>query len=91
MKLNFIDDKVVYANGRGRKNDHNFSEFIEELYKFPNRWAEFPEKINFATMGYRLTAQFKDIEVRCANGNNLKTTDPEKLKWTVYIRYTPKS
>jgi hypothetical protein len=88
MKIKFVEDTVV-SQGRGRKAKHDFAGFIEELYKFPNQWAEFPEKVSFASLGYRVAEQFKDIEVVCQGGNALAKNNPDKKLWTVYIRYVP--
>jgi hypothetical protein len=88
MKIKFVEDTVV-AQGRGRKAQHDFAAFIEELYKFPNQWAEFPEKVSFASSAYRISEQFKDIEVVCQGGNALAKDNPNKKLWTVYLRYVP--
>jgi hypothetical protein len=88
MKLKFVEDTVV-AQGRGRKAGHDFAAFIEELYKFPNQWAEFPEKVSFASSAYRISEQFTDIEVVCQGGNALAKSNPAKKNWTVYLRYVP--
>ena len=88
MKLKFVEDAIV-LKGRGRPAKHDFATFVEELYKFPNQWAEFPEKVNFASAGYRVGEQFKDIEVVCQGGNALAKNHPNKKLWTVYLKYVP--
>lgn len=89
MKLKFVDDSVVRQQTRGRKPAYDWQAFMEELYKYPNKWAEFPEKIAHSQTAYRLPQIFKDIEVRISGGNNLTMSDPAKQNWTVYIRYVP--
>lgn len=88
MKLKFVNATEI--GGRGRKSIYAFDEFIEELYKFPNQWAEFPEQIGFASQAYRLSERFADIEIVCSGGNALAKTHPNKKNWTVYIKYSPK-
>lgn len=89
MKLKFVEDAVVDQLVRGRRSAHNWADFIEELYKYPNQWAEFPEKIQHSRTGYRLPEIYKDIQVRISGGNNLANNHPDKLNWTVYVRYVP--
>lgn len=88
LKLKFVEDSEVNA-GRGRRSSYDFASFIEELYKHPNKWAEFPEKIPSSNTAQRLKTQYKDIEVVTSGGNGLGLTNPDKKMWTVYIRYTP--
>lgn len=89
MKLKFVEDSVVQAATRGRKAVYDWSTFIEELYKYPNKWAEAPIKIAHSRTGYRIREMFKDIEVTMTGGNNLKVEDPKKKNWTLYVRYVP--
>jgi hypothetical protein len=88
LKIKFVNEADIM--GRGRKSQYPFAEFIEELYKFPNQWAEFPEQVNFASQAYRVLEKYADIEVVCKGGNPLAKNHPDKKNWTVYIRYTPK-
>jgi len=88
MEIKFVEDDVVDAN-RGKRSKYPWSEFIEELYKHPNRWAEFPIKINNSVTGYRVQETYKDITVRLADGNNLAAAHPNKQYWTVYLKYEP--
>lgn len=89
MKLKFVDDSVV--RGTGRPNKYPWAEFIEELYKHPNRWAEFPIAVANSTSAYRVKEQYADIEVTVSGGNNLAADHPDKAAWTVYLRYVPKT
>lgn len=88
MELKFVEDEIVAAN-RGQNRKYPWAEFIEELYKHPNRWAEFPMKINNSITGYRVQETYKDIVVKLADGNNLAAAHPDKQYWTVYLRYEP--
>jgi hypothetical protein len=89
MKLKFVADETVAALGLGRASRSKYSEIIEELYKHPNRWIEYPEKIGSATNAVHIRKRFKDIEARVTGGNNLKIDHPDKKMWTLYLRYTP--
>jgi len=88
MELKFVEDEIVAAN-QGKNRKYPWAEFIEELYKHPNRWAEFPMKINNSITGYRVQETYKDIIVKLADGNNLAAAHPDKQYWTVYLRYEP--
>ena len=88
MKLKFLTDKqVAEASLRARDMSHNWAPFIEELYKHPNRWAEFPEKVNHSAQAYRVTELYKDIEVKITGGNSHRVDHPDKKQWTVFVRY----
>lgn len=89
MKLKFVDDSVI--RGPGRTSRYPWTEFIEELYKHPNKWAEFPMTVNSSVTAYRVREQYADIEVAVSGGNNLPIDDPNKKEWTVYLRYVPKT
>lgn len=88
MELKFVEDSIVASN-RGKHAKYPWSEFIEELYKHPGKWAEFPMKINNSISAYRVQDQYKDIIVRVKDGNNLAASHEDKLYWTVYLRYEP--
>ena len=91
MELKFVEDKVVQSITRGRTGTIApiVTAFIEELYKHPNKWAEFPIQISHTSQMYRIQKRFKDIEVRGTGGNNKATNDPDKKDWTVYMRFVP--
>jgi hypothetical protein len=89
MKLKFVSDEEVRKLTPGSKLGHDWSGFIEELYKYPNKWAEFPDKIRSANSAYQVRNTYKDIEVKVTGGNGLAIDDPDKKFWTVYLRYTP--
>lgn len=91
MKLKFVPDTEVQARDGRRNHLNKFTEFIEELYKHPNQWAEYPELINNSTTMYRMKERFDNIEVALRGGNNLAVNHPDKKSWTVYIRYVPDS
>lgn len=88
MELKFVADEIVNAN-RGPNRVYEWTEFIEELYKHPNKWAEFPVKIANSVTAYRVQETYKDVIVKVADGNNLKKSHPNKKYWTVYLRYEP--
>lgn len=93
MELKFVEDSIVQElTSRGRRG-HNlpWAEFIEELYKHPNRWAEFPHKVNASASAYVNIERFKNIEVRLTGGNNLRKTHPDKKQWTVFLRFVPEN
>jgi hypothetical protein len=75
MELKFVEDNIVeMLTGRGRRGQNlPWSEFIEELYKHPERWAEFPHKVNSSATAYVHIEKFQNIEVRLTGGNNLAT------------------
>jgi hypothetical protein len=89
MEIKFVTEDEI-AEKRGRKEKYPWSEFIEELYKHPNKWAEFPVKVVNSGSAYRVTTKYKDVEVQVTGGNNLTAEDPGKQLWTVYVRYTPR-
>lgn len=89
MKLKFVDDSIVRSVGRPSR--YPWAEFMEELYKHPNRWAEFPMPIANSTSAYRIKEKYADIEVTVSGGNNLDADHPDKKSWTVYLRYVPKT
>lgn len=89
MKLKFVADEEIKRTYRRKSAAIDFTPFIEELYKHPNKWAEYPDKINNSTQAYRIRKQFNDIEVIITGGNNLAAGNPDKKLWTLYIRYTP--
>lgn len=90
MKLKFLTDKQVEeASLRARDMSHNWAPFIEELYKHPNRWAEFPEKVNHSAQAYRVTELYKDIQVKITGGNGHRVDHPDKKQWTVFVKYVP--
>lgn len=87
MKIKFVN--IDDIPNRGKRSEYNWSEFIEELYKYPNQWAEFPKKIANSTTAYRVKEAYNDIDVKIAGGNNLAKHHPNKQHWTVYLCYTP--
>lgn len=89
VKLKFVEDSIVKASDGRRQSLEKFVEFIEELYKHPGKWAEYPEPINHSATLYRIKDRFADIEVALRGGNNLATDHPDKKAWTAYIRYAP--
>jgi hypothetical protein len=90
LKLKFLTDKqVAEASLRARDMSHNWAPFIEELYKHPNRWAEFPEKVNHSAQAYRVTELYKDIQVKITGGNSHRVDHPDKKQWTVFVKYVP--
>lgn len=90
MKLKFItDNDLERMTLRSRDTSVNWVPFIEELYKHPNRWAEFPEKVNHSAQAYKVTQRYKDIEVKITGGNSLRVDHPDKKQWTVFVRYVP--
>jgi len=90
MKLKFVTDKeIAMISLRGRDMSHKWTPFIEELYKHPNRWAEFPEKVNHSAQAYKVTQMFTDIEVKITGGNAHRVDHPDKKQWTVFVRYVP--
>jgi hypothetical protein len=90
MKLKFVSDKeIAMISLRGRDMSHKWTPFIEELYKHPNKWAEFPEKVNHSAQAYKVTQMFKDIEVKITGGNAHRVDHPDKKQWTVFVRYVP--
>jgi hypothetical protein len=89
MEIKFVTEDEVQHHSRGPKNI--FGPFIAKLKKHPNRWAEFPSKINHSGTAYRIPLVFTDIEVKIKGGNNLKLDNPEKKDWTVYLKYTPEN
>lgn len=89
MKLKFVEDNIVQATDGRRQTLEKFNQFVEELYKYPNQWAEYPDQINHSATIYRLKDRFKDIEVALRGGNNLAMDHPDKKAWTAYIRYVP--
>jgi hypothetical protein len=90
MKLKFITDSdMERISLRGRDMSHNWVPFIEELYKHPNRWAEFPEKVMHSAQAYKVTQRYKDIHVKITGGNSHRVDHPDKKPWTVYARYVP--
>ena len=93
MQLKFVEDSIVEElTSRGRRHDRlPWAQFIEELYKHPNRWAEFPHKINATASAYANINKFKNIEVRVTGGNNLGKNHPDKKQWTVFLRFVPEN
>lgn len=89
MKLKFVSDEEIEAIRPGMYSKINWASFIEELYKHPNQWAEFPEKINNAASAYNVKEKYKEIEVKITGGNALPLDHPDKRQWTVYLRYVP--
>jgi hypothetical protein len=79
MKLTFVDN--LDAVKPGRKAIYPWTEFFEELYKHPNKWAVFPIEIVSAGSAYVASRKYKDITVRVSKN---KDTD----KWTCYFKFT---
>ena len=80
MKLKFVPEEEVTGSTRGRKPMYPWAEFFEELYKFPNQWAEFPQTIKNATSAYSQAKKYKDVDVKCV-GN------PDTGEWTAYFKF----
>jgi hypothetical protein len=93
MEIKFVEDNIVeMLTARGRRGQNlPWSEFIEELYKHPDRWAEFPYKVNASATAYVHIEKFKNIEVRLTGGNNLAKMHPDKKQWTVFMRFVPEN
>jgi hypothetical protein len=91
MEIKFVtDETIAELTNRGRRgNNLPWAEFIEELYKHPNRWAEFPYKVNTSASAYAPASKFKDIEIRVSGGNNLRKNHKDKKQWTVFLRFVP--
>ena len=90
MKLKFVsDDEIARVSLRGREMSHNWAPFVEELYKHPNKWAQFPEQVNHSAQAYRITEIYQDIEVKITGGNSHRVDHPDKKLWTVFVRYVP--
>lgn len=89
MKLKFVSDEEISKISVGKASMYNWAEFIEELYKYPNQWAEFPQKVPSPNSAYRLRDIYNDIEVKVSGGNWVAASHPDKKHWTVYIRYVP--
>ena len=81
-------DEINMLKVRQRQTRYNWSEFIEQLYKHPNKWAEFPQKVTNSASAYRVQATFKDIRVIVTRGNNLPSDNEKKVAWTVYMCYS---
>lgn len=88
--MKFVDDAVVENLQSGSRRNNKITEFIEELYQHPNRWAEYPEGIVSPSGMYRYARKYADIEIRIAGGNLLPKHHPEKRLWTAYLRFVPK-
>jgi hypothetical protein len=93
MEIKFVsDEKVKELEYIGtKKKTKIWTDFMEELYKHPNRWAEFPVKVNSSASAYAQLKKFKDIEIKLMGGNNLAKNHPDKKQWTVFIRFTPET
>jgi hypothetical protein len=93
MELKFVEDSIVeLLTTRGRRGQNlPWTEFIEELYKHPERWAEFPHKVNSSATAYVHIEKFQNIEVRLTGGNNLAKTHPDKKQWTVFMKFVPET
>jgi hypothetical protein len=91
MKLKFVSEKEIGQKGGGRKSVYPWAEFMEEIYKHPNDWAEFPMTVPHAAMAYKQKEKYADIEIILRHGNNLALDHKDKRWWTVYIRYVPKT
>lgn len=90
MKLRFVTDREIErVSLQGRQLSYNWVPFIEELYKHPHRWAEFPEKVNHSAQAYKVTQRYTDVEVKITGGNGHRLDHPDKKQWTVYVRYVP--
>lgn len=89
MELKFVPDEEVAGMTRGRKNLHDWGAFLTELKSHPNRWVEFPDRVNYPNTAYRIAQTNKDYEVKVMGGNHLNVGDPAKLKWKVILRYVP--
>lgn len=89
MKIKWVEEAELEAIRVGRKPTYNLTPFIEELYAHPMQWAEFPEKVNTHSWGYRQMSIYNEIEVVQTGGNNLANGHPDKKLWTVYMRYNP--
>ena len=82
MKLKFLTDtQMAQASLRTRDMSHNWAPFIEELYKHPNRWAEFPEKVNHSAQAYRVTELYKDIFKTTAGTVTASRTETTFPSW----------
>ena len=83
MELKFVElDDIVRP-----KTSQKFREYIKVLMKHPGKWAEYPDKLNTPTEGYRLKKLVPGIEVRLTGGNNLAKKHPDKKPYTLYLRY----
>lgn len=89
MKLTFVSEEDTRLVPNGRPNKYPWAEFFEELYKYPNQWAEFPVKVANSASAKMQTMKFKNIEVRVSGGNNLALEHPDKEHWTAFFRFVP--
>ena len=89
--MKFVDDSVVERLHSGSRRNEQLVAFIEELYKHPNRWAEYPEGVVSPSGMYRQARKYADIDIRIAGGNLLPKHHPDKKLWTAYLRFVPKT
>jgi hypothetical protein len=92
MELKFVSDEALAGLTTGsRVKKIMWTGFMEELYKHPNKWAEFPIKVNSSASAYSAIARFAQVEAKLAGGNNLGKNHPDKKQWTVYVRFVPET
>lgn len=87
MKIEWVSDTIVKG---ARMKVSELTEIIEELYANPYKWAAYKEKVNSHSWKRTIENKYEGIEVVLTGGNNLKSTDPDKKFWTMYLRYNPK-
>jgi hypothetical protein len=89
MEIKWVDDEVINNIRKGANSDMipKFEKFLEELKKNPNRWAEYPDKVNSQPWAQKMRARYAGVETKATGGNSLKIGDPNKKLWTVYFRY----
>ena len=57
-----------------------WAEFFEELYKHPNRWAQFPYRVKNASSGYVQAKKYNGIECRV-------TRHVDSGEWNLFFRF----
>lgn len=79
MKIEFVSQDVIRK--AGRREMLPWSDFFEELYKYPNMdtWGKFPHRIKSPSAAYAAAKRFDGIKVHCKR--------EEDGLWVVFGRY----
>jgi hypothetical protein len=89
MEIEWITNDVIDKVRPGSESSQIpvLEAMLVELKKNPGSWAKFPELVNSQPVVHRWKTLFPGLQFKATGGNGLRTNDPAKKKWTLYVRY----
>jgi len=82
MELNF-NEPPEQLRGRNATGANIMREFLDELAKHPNRWAEYPMKIRSSSFHARYRRANPEYEFRIA----INQITEKGKEWTLFVRF----